>query len=524
MTAARNRAFLAGPSDRALHQKDSHAARRSSKLTHIFAGLRDVQHRQSRRYGRAWTAPLLLTIMAQPARFLDWSSLPTADRPRALAVCKARLASLGRKLHALVREIDLPPSGNGPLHGLPYVAKDMIGTGRGPSSWGCRAEFECGTSPIVERLAALGANLVGTAEMTELAYEPSGLNVARGSVLNPWNFDRVPGGSSSGPAALVAAGCCFAALGSDTGGSVRIPAHCCGVTALKPTWGRIPAEACMPLAPSLDTIGIMARSTVDIALIWSALFGTAEPFIGPRRIALLDDAFAMADPEIARLCREAARVLERAGFELTHGSGFPKAADQHSLVVMQVEAARAHRDRLDDLNIGAILRKRLAKGLSIEDSDYTTAMADRETLREEFVSRYLAGASAVLLPAVPVKTPCVSEVDPSNAQFSPRTLYALSALTRFVNFLGLPSLAVPAGFDSAGMPVAFQLVGRPDSEHALIEIAAEFQSRTEWHGIVPTAVKPDISNEQGNDASRIRGRMSGWSRSRRSGTSRTASS
>lgn len=438
--------------------------------------------------------------MAHPARFLDWSSLPATDRPRALAASKARLATLGRKLHAVAREIEVPPSADGPLGGLSYVAKDMIGTGEGPSSWGCQAAFDSGTAPIVERLAAAGAHLIGMAEMTELAYEPSGLNAARGNVLNPWNFDRVPGGSSSGPAALVAAGCCFAALGSDTGGSVRIPAHCCGVTALKPTWGRMPIDGCMPLAPSLDTIGIITRSAADAGLVWNALFETAGHGRGPRRIALLDDAFAMSDPEIAALCREAARVLEQAGFALTHGSGFPEAADRDSLTVMQVEAARAHRERLDDPNIGATLRKRLRKGLSIQESDYTAALAERDKLRDEFVSQYLADASAVLLPAVPVKTPRVSEVDPSSTQFTPRTLYALSALTRFVNFLGLPAVALPAGFDSNGMPVAFQLVGRRDSEHELLAIAAEFQSRTEWHGIVPAAVAADISNERGHDA------------------------
>src|SRR5262249_51523464 len=160
--------------------------------------------RLSRR-ARPWAPTLLLTIMAHPARFLDWSSLPAKDRPRALAVCKARLAILGRKLHAVAREIDIPPSADTPLRGLPYVAKDMMGAGRGAPSGGCQAEFACGTAPIIERLAAAGAHLIATAEMTELAYEPSGLNTARGSVLNPWSFDRVPGGSSSGSAALVAA-------------------------------------------------------------------------------------------------------------------------------------------------------------------------------------------------------------------------------------------------------------------------------------------------------------------------------
>lgn len=436
--------------------------------------------------------------MVGPARFLDWSSLPVKDRARALAVCKARLASLGRKLHAVSREIDLPPSADTPLCGMPYAAKDMIGTGKGPSSWGCRAEFDTGTAAITGTLSAAGAHLITTAEMTELAYEPSGHNAARGSVLNPWSFDRVPGGSSSGPAALVAAGCCFAALGSDTGGSVRIPAHCCGVTALKPTWSRVPADGCMPLAPSLDTIGIMARSAADVRLIWTALFGPAVPSGHFRHIALLDHAFEISDPDVARLCQRAGGVLEQAGFQLVHRSGFPEAADRHSLTVMQVEAARAHRDRLDDPNIGSTLRKRLRKGLLIHESEYKAALADRARLHDEFVSHYLDDTSAVLLPAVPIKTPRLSAVDPSSTQFSPRTLYALSTLTRFVNFLGLPSVAIPAGLDDQDMPVALQIVGRRDSEHELLLIAADVQARTAWHGLVPAAVASDISHEEGS--------------------------
>ena len=210
----------------------------------------------------------------------------------------------------------------------------------------------------------------------------------------------------------------------------------------------------------------------------------------------------MSDPEIAALCGEAARVLEQAGFELAHRSGFPEAADRHSLIVMKVEAARAHCGASTILKISATLRKRLVKGLWIQDSDYSTAVACRETLRDEFVSRDLADASSArrCWPAMPIRTPRVNLVDPASVHFSARTLYALSALTRFVNFLGLPSIVISAGFDSNGMPVAFQLLGCRDSEQALIEIAAEFQSRTNWHAIVPTDVAADISKEQGSRA------------------------
>ena len=126
--------------------------------------------------------------------------------------------------------------------------------------------------------------------MTELAYEASG--IGRRCALNPWRFDAIPGGSSTGSAILVASGCCFAALGSDTAGSVRIPAHCCGITALKPGYGKIPLDGAMALAPSLDTIGVFARSATDLALLWSSICG--EPLAASEelpRAVVLQDAF-----------------------------------------------------------------------------------------------------------------------------------------------------------------------------------------------------------------------------------------
>lgn len=437
---------------------------------------------------------------AMTARFPDWSSLLPEERREALATCKRRVASIGRALRAVVRVVDLPPSETGVLGGLPYVAKDMIATGAGPCSWGSQGVFPTGPGPaaIVEQLWAAGARLIASAEMTELAYEPSGLNDARGSVLNPWNFEYVPGGSSSGPASLVAAGCCYAALGSDTGGSVRIPAHCCGVTALKPTWGRLPSEGCMPLAPSLDTIGILARSARDLDLLWTALPGHGAPTTATvNRLVLLEDAFDLSEPEIAQHCREAMQVLSQLGIELVSRGGFPEAADRNALTVMQVEAARVHRDRLEDESIDPILRKRLRKGLSIPEIDFAAALADRERLHDEFVARYLGDAIAVVLPAVPIRTPRMIEVNPARAEFNPRTLYALSALTRFVNFLGLPALALPAGFDTRGMPLAIQLVGRRDSERTLLAIGTALQSRTDWHGRIPAAVADMIVEEKG---------------------------
>jgi aspartyl-tRNA(Asn)/glutamyl-tRNA(Gln) amidotransferase subunit A len=434
--------------------------------------------------------------MTTPARLPDWSSLPAGVRPAAIAQALRRLTSIGRRLRATAQTIDSTCAADGPLGGMPYVAKDMIATGVTASSWGCEAPLEAvgNAAPLIARLGNAGACLIGTAEMTELAYEPSGFNAVRGSVLNPWNVDIVPGGSSSGSAALVAAGCCFAALGSDTGGSVRIPAHCCGVTALKPTWGALPLDGTMPLAPSLDTIGLFARSAADVGLLWNALNGGTAAASSHVSGVVLEDAFAESDSEIARLCRNAIAVF---GMPTNRRAGFPKEADDECLLVMQAEAARSHAARLADTRVDATLRKRLSKGLAINEQALARSLAARSRLRDDFFSSFLGDADVAFLPVMPIRTPRTAETDPASPDFSARTLYALSRFTRFVNYLGLPALAVPAGFDGCGLPVGLQIVGRPGSESLLIALAAALQSKTNWHGRVPTAIASDIAAEKG---------------------------
>jgi Asp-tRNA(Asn)/Glu-tRNA(Gln) amidotransferase A subunit family amidase len=433
--------------------------------------------------------------MPSLARLPDWVSLPPFDRLAALEQCQKRLVGLGRKLNAVEDEFPVEGARQGLLTGMPYVAKDMFATGRSEPSWGC-SEPQAAAEPrawIVDRLDSAGACLIGTATMTELAYEPSGLT--RRGALNPWRADAIPGGSSTGSAILVASGCCFAALGSDTGGSVRIPAHCCGVTGLKTTYGVIPPEGTMSLAPSLDTIGFMARSAADLALIWGAVFGDSERAITKyTKACVLEDAFASCDAEIAEICRNAIAVLARSGMTIKAKRGFPEQADQYALLVLQAEAASRHRERMDDRRINPTLRKRLGKGLAISDEQLGAALAVRDRLRNDFLSHYIGDAAAVaLLPVMPMRTPDVAEVDPASPRFSPRVLYAISRFTRFANYLGLPALAVPAGFDRSGTPVGLQIVGPPGSDAELLDLGIRLQARTDWHGRVPAA----IAGEQG---------------------------
>ena len=435
-------------------------------------------------------------VATSTARLPDWSSLSERGRIAALEQCWRRLADLGRKLHAVEHIYHAEAPGQGPISGLPYVAKDMFATGRSLPSWGC-ATPQAPALPrasVIGRLDQAGACLIGTATMTELAYEASG--IGRRGALNPWRFDMIPGGSSTGSAILVAAGCCFAALGSDTAGSVRIPAHCCGVSALKPGNGKIPLDGAMPLAPSLDTAGIFARSAADLALLWPVVSGeTQVSSDGPLRAVMLQDALDASDGEIAAVVRGAANVLAASGIAIEERSGFPEDADRQTLVVLQAEATREHRLRIEDPNIDPTLRKRLRKGLSVSDSELASALAAREELRGQFVLSCLGEADVAILPVMPIRTPRIAEVDPASADFNPRVLYALSRFTRFANYFGLPALAAPAGFDSRGMPVGLQMIGRAGSEALLLQIAVRLQERTDWHGRVPTEVLPDIAAE-----------------------------
>ncbi len=235
----------------------------------------------------------------------------------------------------------------GPLSGLPYVAKDMFATGRSAPSWGCSTPQAPALprASVIKRLDRAGASLIAAATMTELAYEASG--IARRGALNPWRFDGVPGGSSTGSAILVASGCCFAALGSDTAGSVRIPAHCCGITALKPGHGKIPLDGAMSLAPSLDTVGVFARSATDLALLWPVICD--EPHVEseePVRAVVLQDAFDSSDAEIAAIVRGAVNVLAEGGMTIEARPGFPEQADRQALTMLQAEATREHRTRM----------------------------------------------------------------------------------------------------------------------------------------------------------------------------------
>src|SRR5262245_12224178 len=217
----------------------------------------------------------------------------------------ARARRLEPRLNAFVAIEDGLPPVDGQLGGLPYAAKDIFRTASRRPTGGLATPTEFpieGETELLARLDGAGAQRIGFTGLPELACEPSGYNHARGRVRNPWNLDFVAGGSSSGSAAAVASGSAVIALGSDTAGSLRLPAHCCGITAWKPTYGIVPCVGTMPLAPSLDTVGLLARSAGDMRDAVDLLIGAHQPRAdGPiARVTAMTDCFDAAEPSVRR--------------------------------------------------------------------------------------------------------------------------------------------------------------------------------------------------------------------------------
>jgi Asp-tRNA(Asn)/Glu-tRNA(Gln) amidotransferase A subunit family amidase len=419
-----------------------------------------------------------------------------APASSAAAAALARARAADPQLHAFVTLFEAPRgAGLGPLAGLPYAVKDLVDlAGRAPT-----LGLAAAPGPVPERDAAVvtwlsgqGARLIGCTAMTELAYEPSGASASRPRPVNPWSAGHICGGSSSGSAVAVAAGLVPLALGSDTAGSLRIPAHCCGVTAWKPSADLVPTGGSMALAPSLDVLGFLAR---DAALLRAvASVSAAVPAPPLRRIAVDRELVESCDGAIAACLAQLMDVLTAAGITLVPTALQPliAACDAPVLTVLQAEAAAAHAERLAGGGLDPVLATRLGKGAALQPQ-LAAAKAELAQLAGTAWSTALAGADAVLLPVMRAPTPRVAQCDPASPEFSPRALYELSALTRWVNGLGLPALALPCGLDGDGLPVAAQLVGRRGSDLALLDLATELQERSTWHAARPPVFSGDAS-------------------------------
>ncbi len=400
----------------------------------------------------------------------------------------------------------------GALHGVPLAHKDMYYDAGRVVTCGSRIRRDwvaTTTATVLQRLRRAGAVRLGALQMAEFAYGPTGHNAHYGAVNNPWGLDRITGGSSSGSGAAVAACLTFAALGSDTGGSIRMPAHFCGVTGLKTTVGRVSRAGAMPLSQSLDTVGPLARTAEDCALLLGLMAGadpadlttvggevpdymaaTRRPLdgvtIGIPKTFYVDDL----DPDVARILDETGATLRREGARIVQVD----LPDQRRLsaacqIVLAVEAAAFHKawmiERPQDYSPQVLMR--LQNGLAIPAVTYLEAMRWRGPALAEHLAA-TSDVDAVLAPVAPVAAPTIVESDVGNRPGAEAVIQNLTRFTRPINYLGLPSLAVPAGFTRAGLPVGLQLIGRPFDESGLLGIGAAFQRVTDFHQRVPQLI------------------------------------
>jgi aspartyl-tRNA(Asn)/glutamyl-tRNA(Gln) amidotransferase subunit A len=397
----------------------------------------------------------------------------------------------------------------GPLHGVPLAHKDMYyDTGKVVTCGSkIRRDFVATTtSTALQRLKDAGTVRLGSLQMVEFAYGPTGHNVHYGAVRNPWNVDHITGGSSSGSGSAVAARLTFAALGSDTGGSIRMPAHFCGVTGLKTTVGRISRAGAMPLSQSLDTVGPLAQTVEDCALLTGLMAGsdpedlTASTRPVPDYMAAcqgsmkglrigVPTAFYVddLDAEVADVLDETIATLRQEGAEIVK----VELPDQRQLtaacqLVLATEAAAFHKRWLIERpqDYGAQVLMRLQNGLAIPAVSYLEAMRWRGPALSAYLAA-VAGTDAVLAPVAPMPAPTIAESDVGNSIDAEAVIQRITKFTRPINYLGLPSLSIPTGFTKAGLPVGMQLVGRAFDEAMLFRIGAAFQRATDFHARVP---------------------------------------
>jgi aspartyl-tRNA(Asn)/glutamyl-tRNA(Gln) amidotransferase subunit A len=398
---------------------------------------------------------------------------------------------------------------SGVLHGVPLAHKDMYYEAGKVVTCGSkiRRDFVATTtSTALQRLKDAGTIRLGSLQMVEFAFGPTGHNSHFGAVHNPFALDHITGGSSSGSGSAVAARLTFAALGSDTGGSIRMPAHFCGVTGLKTTYGRISRAGAMPLSQSLDTVGPLARTAEDCALLLGLMAGadpedptaSASPIqdymaatrertkgltIGVPSAFYVDDL----DAEVARILDETIAVLKREGATIVQ----VELPDQRQLtaaaqLIVAVEAAAFHKRWLieREQDYGPQVLMRLHNALAIPGVTYLEALRWRGPALSAHMTA-TAGVDAVIAPVAPIPAPTLAESDVGNSPDAESVIQRLTRFTRPINYLGLPALAVPSGFTRSGLPVGMQLIGRSFDEAALLRIGAAFQRATDFHARVP---------------------------------------
>jgi aspartyl-tRNA(Asn)/glutamyl-tRNA(Gln) amidotransferase subunit A len=409
--------------------------------------------------------------------------------------CLDAIASENGKLHAFVEvfseaasrradELDASMARSGvvgPLHGVPIAVKDLAQIGARSPGFGSRCYRPpqgTATAPAIQRLIDAGAIIIGMTHMVEFAIGGWGTNHAMGTPWNPVDraVHRVPGGSSSGSAVAVAAGMVPAAIGSDTGGSVRIPASLCGIVGFKPSFGRIPLDGIAPLCPSFDTLGPITRTVQDARLLFSLMAGLPRPERGAGKTLRIGvpagDQLAPCDPDVLANFERSVLALRSAGHTIGIFS-FPRALTAYQALngsIVARDAYAQHKALAEDpaTPLDPHVRQRILAGRDIDEAQYAALGEDRAAAIAEFGPEQ-ARFDIIALPGTPLPAVPVSAVDESTIP--------MSRYTRAGNCLDLCGISVPNGATSAGLPTGLQLMAWSGADFGLLDLAEQFSPR-----------------------------------------------
>ena len=374
----------------------------------------------------------------------------------------------------------------GPLHGVPMAHKDMYYRRGVVSTCGSKILRDVparGTARVLEHLDAAGAIQFGVLNMAEFAMGPTGHNWHYGHCRNPWDPERITGGSSSGSGSSVAANANFAALGSDTGGSIRLPSAFCGLAGIRPTHGRVSVENILPLCPSLDTVGPLARTAADVALVMEVIApglvcDLEQPIRGLRIGRPRNVFYEGCDAEIAAAMEASLEVFQRLGATVVDVElpDFTRLAALGA-TLHAAEANPFHDEwfRTRPQDYSAQVRERLEKGRPTLALDYVKALNGRGAAIQAFCDSLFSKVDLVHGPVVSFQTPTIAETDISTGDAAAQMLSRFVRLTRPISYLGLPVACTNAGFTKAGMPIGMQLIAPPLDEATALRAAHVYE-------------------------------------------------
>ena len=428
-----------------------------------------------------------------------------------------RIAHLDRRLHSFIEVYSAEALAaaeksdreraagrvHGALHGLPIAIKDLVHIRGKMTTAGSKSRpygIAQETATAAERLIAVGMIPLGKTHLVEFAFGGWGRNPPMGAPWNPWDakVHRVAGGSSSGSAVSVAAGLAPAAIGSDTGGSIRIPAALCGLTGFKPTYGVVSLAGVFPLAASLDSLGPIARTVEDAALLTAVMSGLDPRDPATLAAPAIDFAGALAEEPDVRGTRVTALSVEQFTWPVQNDVLAARneamatlrslgATVEESLApfdfedvmlrngrIIAAESYALHRAYIEDpsLDIDPWVRTRVLGGKSLSAADYIDELAARRRIAGAF-AEWRRARDALLTPTLPITATPLDEVDEAGTP--------LATFTRAANYLGACALSVPAGFSARGLPIGVQLIGAPYADATLVRLGRAFQQSTDWH-------------------------------------------